>query len=146
MASIDPYLHFEKDCEKAFNFYKSVFGGEFTSFNRFSEMPPHPEYKVPEEEKDRVMHVTLPIGKDSYLRGSDTSSVFNPNMTPPSNNFSVSVNVDSQEEADRVFQGLAEGGQVTMPIGKTFWNSYFGSCNDQFGVQWMVSFDLGQQS
>ena len=145
MASIHPYLHFEKDCEKAFNFYKSVFGGEFSAFNRFSEMPSHPSYSIPEAEKERIMHVTLPIGKDSMLRGSDSSSAFTPHMTPPSNNFSVSVSVESQEEADRVFQGLSAGGEVTMPMEKTFWNAYFGACNDQFGVQWMVSYDLSQQ-
>ena len=140
MTTINTYLTFNGDCEDAFNFYKSVFGGEFAHIGRFKDMPESPEFPVAESDKEKVMHVSLPIGSESVLLGSDTggewSSKFN-----QGNNFSISINADNKAEADRLFNDLSQGGQVIMPMNKTFWDSYFGMFTDKFGIQWMVSFD-----
>lgn len=143
-VGINPYLTFPGNCEEAFNFYKSVFGGNFPYLGRFKEMPPmegHPP--MPESEGNKIMHVSLPIGKHSVLMGSDSSEAFG-KATNVGNNFSVSVNATSDAEADKLFHGLSEGGHITMPIGKTFWGSYFGMLTDKFGIQWMVSHEVPQ--
>lgn len=139
MATINVYLTFDGNCEKAFEFYKSVLGGEFLSKSRFSDMPPDPRFPVPEEQKSRLMHVSLPISRESVLMGSDKLSGHGPELKF-GNNFSVSISVDSKGEADRVFRELGAGGQVIMPMENTFWGSYFGMFSDKFGINWMVSF------
>lgn len=139
--SLNPYLTFGGNCEEAFNFYRAVFGGNFTMLNRFKEMPPSPDMPPsPESEGERIMHVSLPIGGDSVLMGSDSSDAFG-HATVVGNNFSMSVNAVSHDEADKLYNGLSEGGQTTMPMNKTFWGSYFGMLVDKFGVNWMISFD-----
>lgn len=138
--SISPYLVFIDNCEEAFNLYRSVFGGNFAQFSRFNEMPPaegHPP--IPENEGNKIMHVSLPISKETVLMGSDSSEAFG-HATVIGNNFSISINAKSKEEADRLFAGLSAGGKVTMPMEKTFWGSYFGMLQDKFGIQWQVSF------
>jgi PhnB protein len=137
MASLHVYLNFDGTCEDAFNFYKSVFGGEFTAFNRFSEMPP--EMPVPEGDKNKVMHVSLPIGEHSILMGSDTIEGFGP-LLKEGNNFSLSFDAESEAHADKMFNALSEDGNVVMPMDKSFWGSYFGMLTDKFGINWMISF------
>ncbi|MDN3670133.1 VOC family protein [Echinicola jeungdonensis] len=136
MTSINPYLTFDGNCEDAFNFYQSVFGGEFTYVGRFSEMPS--EFTVSDKDKNKIMHISLPISKETTLMGSDSVSSFGPSPIF-GNNFSISVNTDSKEEADRVFKELSAGGKVTMPMEKAFWGDYFGMFTDKFGINWMVS-------
>ena len=140
MTSINTYLTFNGNCEEAFNFYKSVFGGEFRHIGRFSDMPTDSNNKpIPNDELNRVMHVSFPIG-NTVLMGSDTGGEWASNFKQGTN-FSVSINTDSQKEADRLFSELSNNGQVIMPMNKMFWDSYFGMFTDQFGIQWMVSFD-----
>lgn len=137
MAAINPYLTFNGNCEEAFNFYRSVFGGEFTGgimrFGKGTEQMP-----VPENESNLVMHVTLPIGK-TVLMGSDTSAAHG--RTVEGSNFSISIIADTEEEANKIFKGLSAGGKVTMPMEKTFWGAYFGMFTDKFGIKWMVNYD-----
>ena len=141
MAAVNPYLTFNGTCEEAFTFYKSVFGGEFPYLGRFKDMPPMEGCPpVSEADGEKIMHVSLPISKETILMGSDSSEAFG-NATIAGNNFAISINADSQEEADKLFAGLSEGGQVTMAMNKTFWGSYFGMFKDKFGIQWMVNFD-----
>ena len=135
MPIVNVYLTFDGECEAAFEHYRSVFGGEFASMGRFRDMPPDPDYPVDEAHGNRVMHVTLPIGRDTLLMGSDTLPGAGPELVKGTN-FSVSVATGSRDEADRVFAGLGEGGEVIMPLGDTFWNAYFGMCRDPFGIQW----------
>jgi len=137
MTTINPYITFDGNCEEAFNFYKSVFGGEFQFIGRMSEMPE--KYQVPDDQKNRVMHVSLPISKETTLMGSDTVEGLSPPIAV-GNNFSISIATDSKEEADRVFRKLFTGGVAIMPMEDTFWGSYFGMCVDSFGIQWMVNF------
>ncbi len=143
MAQVNPYLTFNGDCEDAFEFYKKVFGGEFTYLGRFKEMPPMGDKKVSSADGEKIMHVSLPIGKETVLMGSDTSEEFGQTAKPGSN-FSISVNADTQEEADKLYNGLVSGGQKIMPMDKTFWGAYFGMLTDKFGIQWMVNFDQNQ--
>lgn len=143
MTSINPYLTFKGNCEEAFNHYKSVFGGEFTYLGRFGEMPPQEGKSMPEEDANKIMHVSLPIGSNQ-LMGSDTGGEWAAH-TIIGNNYSVSVSTDTKEDADRIFNGLAEGGNVTMPMADTFWGDYFGMCTDKFGINWMMSYNANPQ-
>ena len=136
--ALSTYLTFDGNCRDAFEFYRSVFGGEYQVFTTFGEGPD--DMGVGDDEKDRVMHVSLPVG-DSVLMGSDSSPQFGP-PHQVGNNFSISVAAENREQADVLHAGLSEGGAVTMPIEETFWGSYFGMCTDRFGVNWMVSHAL----
>lgn len=140
MASINPYLTFNGNCEEAFNFYKSVFGGEFPYIGRFKDMPS--DKPVDESEANRIMHVSLPIGEGTLLMGSDTSKQMGD--VTAGNNFAISINANSKEEADRLFNGLSSGGKVTMPMNDTFWGAYFGMFTDKFGINWMVNHDVNE--
>ena len=138
---LNTYLHFDGNCREAFDLYRSVFGGEFDFVQTFRDGPS--DMGVPEEELDNIMHVSYSIG-DGVLMGSDMPSTFG--GTPVAgNNFSISVSPDSKQEADRLFAGLSDGGAVTMPMEDMFWGSYFGSCTDKFGINWMVSYDQPQE-
>lgn len=141
MATINSYLNFEGKTEEAFNFYKSVFGGEFLVFQRYKDIPDGDEMST--EDLEKIMHVSLTIGTGSVLMGTDALQSMGHSVTF-GNNISLSVNADSEQEAKQVFDGLAQGGQVTMPQEKTFWNAYFGMLTDKFGINWMVNYDYGQ--
>jgi len=141
MTSISPYLTFNGNCEVAFNFYKSVFGGEFNYIGRFADMPS--ETPIPDSVKEKIMHIELPISNDAVLMGSDTDELYSPNVTF-GNNISLLFNTKSEEEAKRIFATLSEGGQVTMPLDKTFWAALFGMFTDKFGINWMISYDDGE--
>lgn len=145
MATVNVYLTFNGNCEVAFNFYKSVFGGEFPYIGRFSDMPPQPgQSPMPEDMGNRIMHVSLPVSKETMLYGSDTGGEWAKDYKQ-GNNFSISINAGSKEEADRLFAGLSAGGKVTMPMNNTFWGAYFGMFTDKFGINWMVNFDIQPQ-
>jgi len=138
MTTVNVYLTFDGNCKEAFDFYKSVFGGEFPYVGKFGEMPPQEGMPpIPEKDKDKIMHISLPISKETIIMGSDTGGEWAPALQQ-GNNFSISVNTDSKEEADRIFNELSVGGQVLMPMDKTFWDSYFGMFTDKFGINWMV--------
>lgn len=142
MTTVNVYLTFPGTCRQAFDFYKSVFGGEFPYVGTFGEMPPQEGMPpIPDEMKDQLMHISLPISKETVLMGSDAGGEWVPNLVA-GNNFSISVNTDSTDEADRIFKALADGGKITMPIEKVFWGSYFGMATDKFGINWMVSCEL----
>ena len=138
MTTVNVYLTFNGNCEEAFNFYKSVFGGEFPYLGRYKDMPPAEGKSIPPEEGERIMHMSLPISKETMLMGSDTGGEWAANLKQ-GNNFAVCIATDSKEEADRLFNGLSQGGQITMPLGNTFWGDYFGMFTDKFGISWMVS-------
>ena len=144
MTAANLYLNFDGNCEEAFNFYKSVFGGDFTYIGKFKDMPP--QEGVPPmsaEDGEKIMHVSLPIGTETALMGSDTGGEWAPTYVL-GNNFSVSINTDSKSEAERIFNGLSAGGNVTMPLNKTFWSEMFGMFTDKFGINWMMNYDTGE--
>jgi PhnB protein len=131
---INPYLSFDNNCEEAFNFYRSVFGGEFGMVMRFSDVPGG----TYGDEPQKIMHMELPIGKGTSLMGSDTPGSFEAVRT--GTNFHISLQVDSEEEADRLYNGLSAGGRTIVPMDHAFWGSYFGMLVDKYEVQWMVSY------
>lgn len=144
MALINPYLNFGGNCEAAFNFYKSIFGGEFTDFQRFNEVPGESGDELPAGEGEWIMHVALPIGQGTVLMGSDRTSRMGEVII--GNNVQISIQTDSDAETKRLFNGLSAGGQVTMPLEETFWGARFGMCVDKFGIHWMVNQDTSGES
>lgn len=142
MATVNAYLMFDGNCEAAFNFYKSAFGKEFSNLSRFGEIPPQEGIPpIADDMKDRVMHVSLPISAETVLMGSDIMQGMRSSFTV-GDNFFIFLGVNSKEEADSVFVNLSKGGKITMPLEVTFWNAYFGMFIDQFGISWMVNYDL----
>ena len=140
MHTLHIYLNFDGQCEEAFSFYKSVFGGEYADINRMGDMPLMEGMPpMSEEQKQKIMHVAYPI-KNINLFGSDIPEGQGFELQV-GNNMSISINAESKDEADRIFNGLSSGGKVTMPIADTFWNAYFGMFTDKFGINWMVNFD-----
>lgn len=140
MAQVNAYLTFDGKCEEAFLFYESVFGSKVPFWGKFGEMPPQEGMPpLTDDLKNRIMHVTLPISAETVLMGSDII----PGMHDfkVGNNFSLSLNTQSREEAADLFNRLSEGGKVTMELQDTFWGAYFGMWEDKFGIQWMVNYD-----
>ena len=137
MPEMNPYLNFPGNTEEAFNLYKSVFGGEFINVQRYSDTPHGPQ--LPEAERNKIMHMALPISKASVLMGTDLLESMGQTVTV-GNNMHIAIETDSKEQADRFFEGLSAGGTVTLKMEKMFWGAYFGMCRDRFGVLWMVSF------
>lgn len=135
MPTLNPYLNFNGKTEEAFNFYKSVFGGEFDVVSRFKDIPA--EYKGPDHEDNKIMHISLPIAGGSVLMGSDVPESMGKVNT--GNNVQISINPASKEEADKLFKGLSAGGNVTMPMSDAFWGAYFGMLVDKFGIYWMIN-------
>jgi PhnB protein len=138
MPTINPYLNFPGNTEEAFNFYKSVFGGEFVMLQRFKDTPE--ASRVPEDLKEKIMHIALPIGKGNILMATDALEPMGHKVTAGTN-FHLSINADSEEETNKLFASLSAGGNITVPLAKMFWGAYFGMCTDKFGIQWMVSHD-----
>ncbi len=138
MTRLHSYLNFAGNAEEAFEFYRSVFGGEFSSVFRFRDMPME-GVSIPEEDQGKIMHISLPIGEDDILMASDTLPALGQELVQ-GNNVYVSVNPGSREEADRIFGALSEGGEVEMPIADQMWGDYYGSLKDKFGVMWMVNY------
>lgn len=133
---IDIYLNFFENTEEVFNFYKLVFGGEFLALQRFKEIP-GAEFSAADGEK--VMHVSLQIGDGVRLMGTDLLQSRG-DVFAPGNNFSISISPDSKEEATCLFNALAEGGSVSMPLQDVFWGAYYGILTDKFGIQWMINY------
>ncbi|MAM19978.1 MAG: VOC family protein [Bacteroidota bacterium] len=139
MAKINPYLHYNGNAEEAFQFYKSVFGGEFVSLARFKDMPPNPEYPIPAEIGDKIMHIALPIGEHDILMASDVPPSLG-TVNENENRSKISITAESKEEANRLFEGLSKGGAVEMPMEDSPWGSYFGMFRDRFGIEWMIDY------
>ena len=138
MAKINPYLNFDGQAEAAFDFYQSVFGGEFTGKHRIGDAPGCEN--LPEEEKRRIMHIALPVNEHTILMASDTVPSMGHELKV-GNNLHISLHPESREEADRLFNGLSAGGRVEMPLQDTFWGAYYGNFQDKFGISWMVNYD-----
>lgn len=146
MATVNVYLIFDGNCEEAFNFYKSVFGGEFHYVSRYKDMPIEDGCEpLNDNDSNKIMHVTLLISKETCLMGSDTGGKWASNLKQ-GNNFSISINTDSKDEADKLFNNLSVSGQVIMPMDKPFWGTYFGMFTDKFGINWMISYDEKPQA
>jgi len=138
MKSINPYLNFPGNTEEAFNFYKKVFGGDFLGgVYRFKDTPDAD--KLSDSDKEKVMHVGLKMGESNYLMATDALESMGFKVTF-GNNFYISIEAESKEEADKLFKGLSDGGKIEMPMADQFWGDYFGSLTDKFGVRWMINY------
>ena len=140
MLKFQIYLNFAGNTEDAFVFYKSVFGGEFSSVVRFKDMPME-GVTIPEDDENKIMHISLPIGENVVLMASDTLESFG-QILNKGNNVNIFVGPDSKEESDRIFNDLSAGGVVEMPMAFQPWGDYFGSFQDKFGIMWMISYEV----
>jgi PhnB protein len=138
MALINPHINFNGNAEEAFDFYKSVFGGEFAKIMRLKDLS-SPEFPIAPNDANKILHIALPIGKN-VLMGNDVPEILGP-VNENENRSKISISAESKEEADKLFNGLSEGGTIEMPIGESPWGSYFGMFRDKYGIEWMVDFD-----
>jgi PhnB protein len=139
MPLINPHINFNGNAEEAFNFYKSVFGGEFVKVIRFKDLASS-GFPVSEKEENKIMHIALPIGKSNMLMANDVPEIMG-KTNENENRSKISISAESREEADKLFNGLSAGGNIEVPIGDSPWGSYFGMFRDKFGIEWMVDFD-----
>ena len=143
MIKVHAYLNFAGRAEEAFKFYKSVFGGEFSSLVRFKDMPME-GVQLSAAAQEQILHIALPIGRDDMLMGSDVPEGL---VAPPrpGSTVHISLHPDSKEEADRIFRGLSAGGRIEQAIGDAPWGDYYGSFEDKFGINWMVNYSPPKQ-
>ena len=137
MINTNPYFNFQGNTEEAMNFYKSVFGGEFTIFQRFRDMPGCE--KMPADEQDKMMHISLTTPNGQLFMATDALESMEQRVVF-GNNYHIIIHAENEPETDKLFNGLSLGGKVDMPVNKTFWGAYCGMCRDRFGVQWMVNY------
>lgn len=138
MAIINPHINFNGNAEEAFNFYKSVFGGEFEKIIRFKDIS-NADYSAPESEADKIMHIALSIGGNT-LMGNDVPEIMG-KVNENENRSKISISAESRDEADQLFSGLSAGGNVEMPMADSPWGSYFGMFRDKYGIEWMIDFN-----
>lgn len=136
MTKIHIYLNFNGTTEQAFKFYKSAFGGEFFQLQRYEDMQGQ---TLPPAARDKILHIGLPLSKETELHGSDVIDGMSPEPLRMGNNVAIMLSPDSREEADRLFASLSAGGKVASPMKDEFWGDYFGSFTDPFGVEWMIN-------
>lgn len=137
MPTINPYINFNGNAEEAFEFYRSVFGGEFAKIVRFKDLA-SPDFKVPDKEMNKIMYIALPIGKN-VLMANDVPEIMG-RVNENENRSKISVSVESQTEANKIFVGLSAGGNVEMPMSESPWGSYFGMFRDKYGIEWTIEF------
>lgn len=138
MATINPYINFNGNAEEAFNFYKSVFGGEFKEIVRFKDIASD-EFPVPEKEANKIMRIVLPIGSNVLIANDVPESLGR--VSEDENRSKIAITADSQEEAEKLFNGLSSGGTVEMPMGESPWGSNFAMFRDKYGIEWIVEYN-----
>ncbi len=138
MPLINPHINFNGNAEEAFNFYKSVFGGEFVRIARFKDIA-SAEFPVADSEANKIMHIALSIGPNT-LMGNDVPEIMG-RTNENENRSKIAINAESKAEADKIFNGLSAGGKVEFPMGDSPWGSYFGMFRDKYGIEWMVDFN-----
>lgn len=139
MKSVNPYLNFSGNTEEAFNFYRSVFGGEFPVVLRYKDFGDD-AMGAPEEDQNQIAHIALPLGQDHMLMGTDTLESLGQSLTV-GNNFAIMIEAESADEAEQLFSALSQGGDAEMPLQQTEWAEQHGMCTDRFGVQWMINYE-----
>ncbi len=142
MKNIHPYFNFNGNTEEAFNFYKSVFGGEFNGVMKFKDLPDAQNF--PAEVQEKIMHISLPLCNGIIMMGTDLIESMGHKYFP-GNNMHIMITTDSREEADNLFNKLSVGGKIEMPMADQFWGDYYGNFTDKFGINWMIDFSKEQQ-
>jgi PhnB protein len=143
MRAINPWINFNGNAEEAFNFYKSVFGGDFTKIIRFKDLSSD-EFPIPENEANKIMTIVLPIGKHNALIANDVPEFMGP-VNENENRSKISISAESREEAEKLFNGLSAGGNVEGPMDDSPWGTYAGMFRDKYGIEWIVEFDPSYQ-
>ena len=138
MKTVNIYLNFKGNTEEAFNFYKSVFGGEFSLVMRFKDTSE--ASKMPPEVQEKIMHIALPLKNGSVLMATDSLESMGQNLIE-GNNYSICISPENMEEGETLFNALSKGGKVDLPYQKQFWGAWHGQLKDKFGIQWMIDFD-----
>ena len=136
MITINPYIYFDGNCEKAFTFYESVFRKEISHISKYKDVPKQAR-NIFQEPDDSIMHATLPLSEEIMLNGLDNSLAYKAAIEYKT--FSLIIHTDSKEEVDRIFGMLAQNGQIIVPVGLTFWGAYYGQCIDEFGINWKIT-------
>lgn len=143
MTKVNAYITFNGNCEEAFQFYRSVFGGDFLYIGRYKDVPSADRQIFGPENDSKIMHLSLPIGKETILMGCDIAAADGQEIVI-GNNISLSIHTDNKVEADRLFIELSVCGQIKMPMSRTFWGAYFGVFIDRFGVNWLINCDSSE--
>lgn len=141
MFKINIYLNFQGQSEEAFNFYKSVFGGEFTAFQRFAEVPGMEN--LSDSDKNKMMHIAFPVG-NLVLMTTDALEGMGPKLVV-GNNVNVSLHPETEAESYKLFEALSAGGVIETQLEKMFWGGLYGAFIDQYGVRWMLNWDEPKQ-
>lgn len=142
MPIINPHLNFNGNAEEAFTFYQSIFGGEFVKVIRLKDLA-STEFQVDPKDENKIMHISLPIGKSNVLIGNDVPS-FLGKVNENENRSKISISTETKEEATQIFKDLSAGGEIEVPLTDSPWNSYFGMFRDKYGIEWIVEFDPTQ--
>ncbi|GAL86120.1 glyoxalase/bleomycin resistance protein/dioxygenase [Sporocytophaga myxococcoides] len=140
MTQINPYLTFNGNCEVAFRYYQSVFGGKFSYVKRYSQLPA--EYKISGAYKNKILNIALPINEGCTLIGGDANPAYG--GVAFGKNITLSVNASSKDDANKIFNTLSIGGKVFLPMDEMFWGAYSGMCEDRFGMNWMINFETNK--
>lgn len=141
MRTINPWINFNGNAEEAFTFYKSVFGGEFVKIVRFKDLA-SADFSVPDNEANKIMYIALPMGKNNVLIANDVPE-FMGRVSENENRSKILISAESQDEADKLFNGLSAGGSVEGEMGDSPWGTYAGMFRDKYGIEWIVEFDPG---
>lgn len=137
-TKVNVYLSFDGTCEAAFAFYEKVFNSKIAYSCKYGDQQ-EVASRVSDDDKKKILHAYLPISHETALMGADVVKGFGPNLVA-GNNVAMSISTDTEDEAKRIFADLSVGGQVTMPLEKTFWNALYGMFTDKFGIHWMVNY------
>ena len=141
MKNIEPYLIFNGNCEEAFTFYESVFGVKMRFISRYKDLPDAEKANIPPADMNKILHTLLPVSDKVYIMGSDSPAK---RKITFGDNVSLTLNVESEEEAKHLFERLSEEGNVTMPLQKTFWAELYAMITDKFSIHWMINYIPGQ--
>lgn len=138
MSTLNTWINFNGNAEEAFKFYKSVFGGEFEKVVRFQDIATA-EFPVSKKEENKIMYIALPIGKGSVLIANDVPEILG-KVNERENRSKILVSAESREEAEKLFDGLSEGGEIEGPMGESPWGTYAGMFRDKYGIEWIIDF------
>ena len=141
MRSINPWINFNGNAEEAFIFYKSVFGGEFKKLIRFRDLSGS-EFQVPDDEANKIMYISLPIGKNNLLIANDVPQILG-SVNENENRSKIFIATENRKEADKIFNALSEEGAIEGSMGDSPWATYAGMLRDKYGIEWIIEFDPG---
>lgn len=141
MTTVNTYLYFNGNCKEAFDFYKSIFKKEFQYIGRYKDVPEGVRQNFPHCTDDHIMHIALPISRETILMGADIIDV-KKQENDAARYFSLYISAESKKEADSLFSSLSNEGEIKLPISEQFWGSYYGICLDKFGINWKISFSV----